>query len=144
MVATCLKESLDMFEEPGLVPGSNLVQLSRLTTVDQVASHHHRLKDHNQVDLVVIGKGSHRLPNWMFLDTHVSLAPTHLSLSVRDTFEFPFYQCLWSLYVKSWRERTPTIFQFWVWVRFPETGRGGGGAGRGSKIFFWRHKNVLS
>ena len=54
MVATCLKESLDMFEEPGLMPGPNLVQLSRLTTVNQVASHHHCLKDHNQVDLVVI------------------------------------------------------------------------------------------
>ena len=58
MVATCLKKSLDMFEEPGLMPGPNLVQLSRLTTVNQVSSHHHRLKDldkhENQVDLVVI------------------------------------------------------------------------------------------
>ena len=34
-----------------------------------------------------------------FLDTHVSLAPTHLRcLLVRDTFEFPFYQ---RRYVKS-------------------------------------------
>ena len=40
---TCLKESLDMFEEPRLVPGANLVQLSRLAAVNQVASHHHRL-----------------------------------------------------------------------------------------------------
>ena len=39
-----------------------------------------------------------RLP---FLDTHVSLAPTQVSLLVSDTFEFPFLQCLWSLYVKS-------------------------------------------
>ena len=58
MAATCLKESLDMFEEPWLMPGSNLVQLSRLTTVDHVSSHHHRLKDldmhQNQVDLVLI------------------------------------------------------------------------------------------
>ena len=55
---TCFKESLDMFEEPGLMPGANLVQLSRLTAVDQVAGHHHRLKDKNQVDLVVISSWS--------------------------------------------------------------------------------------
>ena len=36
-----------------------------------------------------------------FLDAQASLAPTHVSPSVRDTFEFPFYQCLWLLYVKS-------------------------------------------
>ena len=30
----------------------------------------------------------------LFLDTHVSLAPTHVRVSVRDTFEFPFYQCV--------------------------------------------------
>ena len=51
----------------------------------------------------------------LFLDTHVSLAPTHVSPSVRpsvrNTFEFPFYQRLWLLYVKSWRERTPIIFR---------------------------------
>ena len=41
---TCLKESLDMFEEPWFVPGPDLVQLSRLAAVDQVASHHNRLK----------------------------------------------------------------------------------------------------
>ena len=29
-----------------------------------------------------------------FLDTHVSLAPTHVRVSVRHTFEFPFYQCV--------------------------------------------------
>ena len=58
MAATCFKESLDMFEEPGLMPGANLVQLSRLTAVDQVAGHHHRLKDKNQVDLVVISSWS--------------------------------------------------------------------------------------
>ena len=40
-----------------------------------------------------------------FLDTHVSLAPTHVCLSVsplvRDTFGFPANQRLWSPYVKS-------------------------------------------
>ena len=40
---TCLKESLDMFEEPRFVPGANLVQLSRLAAVNQVAGHHHCL-----------------------------------------------------------------------------------------------------
>ena len=35
---------------------------------------------------------------------------------VRNTFKFPLYQCLWLLYVKSWRKRTPIIFQFRVWV----------------------------
>ena len=33
--------------------------------------------------------------------------------SVRDIFEFPFYQRLWLLFVKSWRKRTPIIFKFW-------------------------------
>ena len=44
-----------------------------------------------------------------FLDTHVSLAPTHVCLSVRPsvgpsighTFGFPICQRLWSPYVKS-------------------------------------------
>ena len=40
---TCLKESLDMFEEPRLVPGADLVQLAGLAAVDQVAGHHDRL-----------------------------------------------------------------------------------------------------
>ena len=41
------------------------------------------------------------LPSSLFLDTQVSLAPTHLRCpSVRHTFEFPFYQRLWLLYVK--------------------------------------------
>ena len=43
-ICTCLKESLDMFEEPWFMPCPNLVQLSRLAAVDQVASHHNRLK----------------------------------------------------------------------------------------------------
>ena len=33
--------------------------------------------------------------------------------------------------MKSWRERTPIIFQFWVWVRFPKIGQGWGGGGGG-------------
>ena len=37
----------------------------------------------------------------LFLDAQASLAPTHVSPSVRDTFKFPFYHCLWLLYVKS-------------------------------------------
>ena len=40
----------------------------------------------------------------LFLDTHVSLAPTHVCLSVRPlvrTFGFPADQRLWSPYVKS-------------------------------------------
>ena len=40
-----------------------------------------------------------------FLDTHVSLAPTHVCLFVRksvgDSFGFPICQRLWSPYVKS-------------------------------------------
>ena len=56
--------------------------------------------------------------------------------SVSDAFKFPFYHCLWLLYVKSWRERTQTIFQFWVWVRFSEIGRVGGGHGEGGRVFF--------
>ena len=36
--------------------------------------------------------------------------------SVGHTFGFPICQRLWSPYVKSWRERTPIIFQFWVWM----------------------------
>ena len=40
-----------------------------------------------------------------FLDAQASLAPTHVCLSVRwlvgHTFEFPYYQSLWLLYVKS-------------------------------------------
>ena len=47
----------------------------------------------------------------LFLDAQASLAPTHLCPSVGNTFEFPFYQCFWSPYVKSWRERTPIIFR---------------------------------
>ena len=31
--------------------------------------------------------------------------------SVGHTFEFPYYQSLWLLYVKSWRKRTPIIFR---------------------------------
>ena len=75
-----------------------------------------------------------------FLDTHVSLAPTHVCLSVRPKVRpsFPFYQRVWLLYVKSWRERTPIIFQFWVWVRFPEIGRGGGAG------CFWPKKTFLT
>ena len=34
---------------------------------------------------------------WPFLDTQVSLAPTHVSPSVGDTFEFPFYQRFWTI-----------------------------------------------
>ena len=49
---------------------------------------------------------------FIFLDTHVSLAPTHLRCPlVRNTFEFPFSQRLWLLFMKSWRERTPIIFR---------------------------------
>ena len=36
-----------------------------------------------------------------FLDAQASLAPTHLCPSVGNTFKFPFFQRLWSLYVKS-------------------------------------------
>ena len=43
--------------------------------------------------------------------------------SVGHTFPFPICQRLWSLYVKIWWERTPLIFQFWVWVGFPEIGK---------------------
>ena len=39
-----IKESLDVFEEPGLVPAANLVEFARLTAVHQVASHHHGLQ----------------------------------------------------------------------------------------------------
>ena len=46
----------------------------------------------------------HNLHWAQFLDTHVSLAPTHVCPSVRwsvgNTFEFPFYQRLWLLFVK--------------------------------------------
>ena len=55
---------------------------------------------------------------FFFLDAQASLAPTHVCLSVGNTFEFPFYQSLWLLYVKSWRKRTPIIFQFWIQVGF--------------------------
>ena len=57
---------------------------------------------------------------FQFLDTQVSLAPTHVRLSVGHTFEYPFYQRLWLLYVKSWRKRTPIIFQIWFWIVFSE------------------------
>ena len=36
-----------------------------------------------------------------FLDAQASLAPTQVSPSVGHTFEFPFYQRVWLLYVKS-------------------------------------------
>ena len=63
-----------------------------------------------------------------FLDTHVSLAPAHVSLFVRwsvrpsvgHTFGFPLCQRLWSPYVKSWRERTPIIFAYFPKVYFPK------------------------
>ena len=39
---------------------------------------------------------------YTFLDTQVSLAPTHVRCpSVRHTFGFPFCQRLWSPYMKS-------------------------------------------
>ena len=55
---------------------------------------------------------------------------------VRDTFEFPLYQRLWLLYMKSWRTRTPIIFQFWVWVGFPEI-LGSGKVGQKKIRFFF-------
>ena len=56
----------------------------------------------------------------LFLNTQASLAPNHVTPSVssklRHIFKFPFCQRLWSLYVKSWRNRTQIICPFWVWV----------------------------
>ena len=71
----------------------------------------------------------------IFLDTQVSLAPTPVRCApqdnrcapVRHTFGFPFCQGLWLPFMKSWRKRTPIIFQFQVWVGFPEIGPGGNG-----------------
>ena len=57
----------------------------------------------------VLGGGICKMNSYLFLleflDTHVSLAPTHVCLSVGwlvgDTFGFPACQPLWSPYVKS-------------------------------------------
>ena len=40
-----------------------------------------------------------------FLDTQVSLAPTHVRLSVDHTFGFTIRQRLWSPYVKSEKKK---------------------------------------
>ena len=73
-----------------------------------------------------------------FLDAHTSIAPAHVrSPSVGDTFQFPFYQRLWVLYVKSWRKRTPIIFKFCVWVGFPKIDRCVCVCVFDPKTFFW-------
>ena len=65
-----------------------------------------------------------------FLDVHASLAPTHVSPSVRklvgDTFEF-----LFSISVSGCSTRTQLFFllQFCVWGESPEIGQGGRGGG---------------
>ena len=56
-------------------------------------------------DIPTVRPGTSLYDVLQFLDAQASLAPTQVSLSVRwsvgDTFEFPFYQRLWLLYVKS-------------------------------------------
>ena len=66
-------------------------------------------RDQSQEDEIFEKEESFNNLVTFFLDTHVSLAPTHvrpsvgpsIRPSVPDTFEFPFYQRLWLLYVKN-------------------------------------------
>ena len=60
-----------------------------------------------QINLMVVAL-------FAFLDTQVSQAPSHVSpsvrKSVRDTFEFPFYQCLWMVAQQNSRNTIHVVY----------------------------------